>query len=144
VAIPPRIDERYVCYRLEVKRSSIHCWGVFAAEAIPARCKVIEYTGERIGRRERKQRSGRKMICLFELNSYWWIDGARGGSGAERINHSCDPNLYSAIRNGHIIYMSRRAIRPGEELTVDYRFDKDMERHACRCGASRCRGTINR
>jgi hypothetical protein len=44
---------------------------------------------------------------------------------------------------GHILYMSKRAIRRGEELTVDYRFDKDIGRVRCRCGAKTCRGVIN-
>lgn len=143
VVIVPRIDERYACYRMEVRPSRIHRWGVFAAEPIPARRKVIEYTGEKISRREIKRRSQRELVYLFELNSYWCVDGAVGGSGAELINHSCDPNLYSMVMKGHVIYMSRRAIRPGEELTVDYRFAKDMERVPCACGSPKCRGTIN-
>jgi SET domain-containing protein len=129
--IVPKIDERYACYRMKVKRSRIHRWGIFAVEPIPARRKVIEYTGEKISRRETKRRSERSLIYLFELNSYWCVDGAVGGSGAELINHSCDPNLFSAVMKGHIIYMSRRAIAQGEELTVDYRFAKDMERIPC-------------
>ncbi len=40
-------------------------------------------------------------------------------------------------------YMSRRAIEAGEELTVDYRFAKNMERIPCGCGSPKCRGTIN-
>jgi SET domain-containing protein len=39
--------------------------------------------------------------------------------------------------------MSRRDIRRGEELTVDYHFDKKVEKVVCRCGAEKCRGTIN-
>jgi SET domain-containing protein len=39
--------------------------------------------------------------------------------------------------------MSKRAIRPGEELTVDYRFSDKIEKVRCRCGSSLCRGTIN-
>ncbi len=139
----PRIDERHARYRMEVRPSRIHRWGVFALERIPARRKVIEYTGERISRKETKRRSEREHIYLFELNPYWCIDGAVGGSGAELINHCCDPNLFSAIYRGHIIYMSRRVIKPGEELTVDYRFEKKMERVPCQCGAAGCRGTIN-
>ncbi len=141
--ITPRIDPAYARYRMEVRPSSIHRWGVFALERIPARRKVIEYTGEKIGRRETKRRSEREHIYLFELNSYWCVDGAVGGSGAELINHSCDPSLFSAVMKGHIIYMSRRDIKRGEELTVDYRFAKNMETVPCKCGAARCRGTIN-
>jgi SET domain-containing protein len=143
VKITPRIDPEYALYKMEVRGSHIHRWGVFALEPIPARRKVIEYIGEKISRRETKRRSERDHVYLFELNPYWCIDGAVGGSGAELINHSCDPNLFSAIMKGHIIYMSRRAIRKGEELTVDYRFAKSMEKVPCKCGSARCRGTIN-
>ena len=83
------------------------------------------------------------MIYLFTLDSYWTLDGSVGGSGAEYINHSCDPNLVTRIIKGHIIYMSDRDIKPGEELTVDYRFDKKVERVECKCGTPKCRGTIN-
>jgi SET domain-containing protein len=143
VTIEPRIDEKHACFRLRVDHSAIHRWGVFAAERIPARRKVIEYTGERISRRETKIRSERSLVYLFEVDSYWCVDGAVGGSGAELINHSCEANLFSAVMKRHIIYFSRRVIEPGEELTVDYRFAKNMERIPCGCGAAKCRGTIN-
>ena len=66
-----------------------------------------------------------------------------GGSGAEFINHSCSPNCFAQIVKGHILYMSKRDIEKGEELTVDYRFDNDSEVVPCSCGAKKCRGTIN-
>lgn len=140
----PSIDPRFCNFRLIVKPSSIHRWGVFAGERIPSRRKVIEYTGERVSQREAKRRAEREHVYLFELNRYWWVDGATGGSGAELINHSCDANLRSTILRGHILYMSARVIEPGEELTVDYNFDADAERWECRCGAPNCRGVINR
>ena len=31
----------------------------------------------------------------------------------------------------------------GEELTIDYRFDKDVDKVTCKCGTEGCRGTIN-
>lgn len=83
------------------------------------------------------------MIYLFTLDAYWTIDGSVNGSGAEYINHCCDPNLVARIVKGHILYISLREIRPGEELTVDYRFDKKVERVDCRCGSEKCRGSIN-
>ncbi len=104
---------------------------------------MIEYTGEKISRRETKRRSERQHVYLFELDAYWCLDGACGGSGAELINHSCDPNLYASIVKGHILYLSRRAIEPGEELTVDYNLARDMDKVPCRCGVPGCRGTIN-
>ncbi len=83
------------------------------------------------------------MIYLFTLDEYWTLDGAVGGSGAEYINHSCEPNLRAKVTQGHILYMSARPIKKGEELTVDYHFAKDIETVYCQCGAERCRGTIN-
>ena len=128
---------------MRVAPSGIHDRGVYAAEYIPPRRKVIEYIGERISRRETKRRGAGKRTYLFTLDNYWTLDGAVGGSGAELINHSCEPNLYSAIIQGHILYMSKRAIQPGEELTIDYRFSEDIHKVRCRCGSPGCRGTIN-
>ena len=91
----PAIDPRYACFRLEIRASTIDRRGVYALERIPPRRKVIEYTGERINRRETKRRGTGSITYLFTLDNYWTIDGAFGGSGAEIINHSCDPNLFT-------------------------------------------------
>jgi SET domain-containing protein len=112
-------------------------------ESIPARRKVIEYTGERISRRETKRRSERTLNYIFTLNKYWSLDGSEGGSGAEFINHCCEPNITARVIGEHILYFSNRDIRKGEELTVDYHFDKHVEKVPCTCGAEKCRGTIN-
>lgn len=140
----PKIDPRFACFGMKLAPSKIHRWGVYATEPIPAGRKVVEYTGEKISRKETKRRSeSSKLIYLFTLDPYWTIDGSVGGSGAQYINHSCDPNLIARIVHGHILYMSLRDIKPGEELTVDYRFEKKVEKVACKCGAAKCRGTIN-
>jgi len=139
----PSIDPRYTRFRLEIRESRIHHRGVFTLERIPPNRKVIEYTGEKISRRETKRRGSGRHTYLFTLDDYWTIDGAVGGSGPEIINHSCTPNLYSSIRKGHILYMSKRLIVPGEELTVDYRFSDKVDPVRCRCGAPECRGVIN-
>jgi len=138
-----RVDPSHSRFLLKLLPSPIHRWGVYAAEPIPSRHKVIEYTGERISRRETRRRGQSELTYLFTLDNYWTLDGSVGGSGAEFINHSCDPNLYSCIFKGHILYISRRKIGRGEELTVDYRFSKKIERVPCMCGSPKCRGTIN-
>ena len=148
----PKLDPRFTCWRLRVGRSRIHRLGVFAAENIPNRRKVVEYTGERISLSEAakrfeklwRSRKRNKRFYWFSLNARWVIDGAVGGSGAGFINHGCDPNLGTRRIRGHIFYFSRRPIRKGEELTVDYSFSKEAVRVPCRCGAPACRGTINR
>jgi uncharacterized protein len=139
-----RIDPEQACFGLRLAPSKIHRWGVYATELIPANRKVIEYTGERISRRETKRRGeSSDFIYLFTLDKYWTIDGSVGGSGAQYINHCCEPNLVARIVKGHILYVSLREIQPGEELTIDYHFDKKVEKVVCKCGAPKCRGTIN-
>lgn len=146
----PKIDAGFARFPIRVARSPIQGWGVFAVERIPARRRVIEYTGERIPAKEARRRlrkvwrgGGSRRILIFRLNPRWCVDAGVGGSGAELINHSCAPNLITRKIGGHIYYYSRRAIRRGEELTVDYRFDPEASQVRCRCGTARCRGTIN-
>lgn len=140
----PRIDPKYAGFKLAIRKSKIHRYGVYAEERIPANRKVIEYTGERLNRRETKKRGEGEYTYLFTLNKYWTLDGAFGGSGAEIINHSCEPNVVARIMKGHIIYMSLRAIKPGEELTVDYNFEYVGDRTACACGSPSCRSVMER
>jgi len=139
----PKIDPRYARFRLSIRPSSIHRWGVYAEETVPARRRVIEYTGARLNRRQAKERAQVLPNYLFLVNSYWFVDGSAGGSGAEIINHSCEPNLAARIHNGRIFYHALRVIEPGEELTIDYHFSKDEEELICRCGSRNCRGTVN-
>lgn len=140
----PVIDPRYVCFRLAIRPSAIHRYGVYAEERIPANRKVIEYTGQRVNRIEAKRRGEGAYTYLFAVSPYWTVDGAVGGSGAEIINHSCEPNLISRVMKGHILYMSLRVIQPGEELTIDYNFSDRNRTTPCSCGARNCRGTIEK
>jgi SET domain-containing protein len=140
----PRIDPQYACFDIQIRRSKIHRYGVYAGERIPPNRKVIEYTGLRLNRKEAAAIDGGEYTYLFAVDNYWTLDGARGGSGAEIINHSCEPNLVSRVMKGHVLYMSLRAIRPGEELTIDYNFSDDPEKTLCQCGAKSCRGTIEK
>ena len=130
-------------YRIKVRNSAIHGRGVFAAESIPANRKVIEYTGERISAKQAEKRGYGHCTYYFSLDRYWVLDGSVGGSGAEYINHSCAPNLVTRFMRGHILYMSRRKILSGEELTVDYHFSRHEETVPCHCKAKNCRRTIN-
>jgi len=142
---PParKIDPKRCCFGLRFGRSRIHRWGLYAAEVIPTNRKVIEYTGEKLNPKQRKRREQESSKYLFILDEHWTLDGAVGGSGAEFINHSCDPNLVTRVLKGHILYFSRRKICKGEELTVDYNYDDTDELVKCVCGAKNCRGTIN-
>jgi uncharacterized protein len=141
---PPHVDPEHSHFQLRVGRSKIHRWGVYAEEFIPTKRKIIEYKGERISRRETKRRAdSSELNYLFTLDKYWTLDGSVGGSGAEYINHCCDPNVVARVVRGHILYFAKRDIHPGQELTVDYHFAVEVEKVPCACGTGKCRGTIN-
>ena len=146
----PVLNPSAARFPLRIHRSSVHGFGVYALAPIPRGRKVIEYTGERLRASQAHARllkqlaPGRpKRICIFRVNRFWSIDPAVGGSGAERINHSCDPNLVARGIRGRIFYISRRRIRAGEELSVDYGLSPEAFRIRCHCGSPKCRGFIN-
>ena len=64
-----------------------------------------------------------------------------------QVNHSCDPNCGISVNtSGAHNLIARRAIRPGEELCVDYAMRNDVVEYfpeKCLCGAKDCRGEIN-
>jgi len=145
------IDPRFSRYQLRIARSRIQGLGVFANETIPKGQPVIEYTGEVVDMRQAKRRinkalgpHGSKQICLFRTGPKTAIDGSVRGCGAERINHCCHSNLTSAVIAGHVWFFSRRRIRKGDELTLDYNLSIEAGRVRCHCGSPKCRGTINR
>ncbi len=139
----PAIQPDHCKFELRHAASPIHRWGIFTNEAIPARRRVIEYTGQRIDATEVRRRLVRPQLYLFRLNSRHSIDGAIGGSGAEYINHSCAPNLYARNSRGHIWLLSIRRIEAGDELLLDYRIGGDIDLIPCRCGSPSCRGYLN-
>lgn len=140
----PRLDPRACRFELTFGASPIHRWGIFAAEPIPKRRRVIEYTGQKIGWAEAYRRRVRPNIYLYWVGPRRAIDGAIGGSGAEYINHGCDPNLVARVRRGRVMLVSLRRIAAGEELLVDYRITGDVPLIPCRCGSASCRGFLNR
>ena len=142
----PRIDPKLACCELSIRPSRIERYGVFTEEKIAAGKRVIQYTGERTSEREAVQLATRRFVAgkqgriyTIRLNRGWALDGSVGGSGAEFINHSCDPNLTMRRIRGKIFLYSFRRIRAGEELTVDYGFRCSCP---CNCGSSKCRGTM--
>ena len=142
----PLVNAKFSCFQIHIRHSPVDRFGVFAGEMIPAGKRVIQYTGERISDREALRRSikqfsmGRaERIYSVHLKRGWKIDGSVGGSGAEFINHSCDPNLTMRKIRGQIFLYSLRKIRSGAELTADYGFRCYCP---CHCGSRHCRGTM--
>ena len=92
---------------------------------------------------------GRHHTFLFTVDDKVVIDGARQGSAARFLNHSCDGNCEAIDDRKRIFIEARRNIRAGEELLYDYQYERtddhteeDEALYACHCGAASCRGSI--
>jgi SET domain-containing protein len=140
---------------IEVRRSRIQGRGVFALAPIAKGTRIIEYTGERISNEEADARcgdesKGRHHTFLFASTTRTVVDASREGSDARFINHSCDPNCETVVERGRIYVDAIKKIAAGAELSYDYWYstddtytDEQLERlYPCRCGTSKCRGTL--
>lgn len=137
-----RISEKHARYKLRIARSAIHQLGVFAVEDIPARRRIIEYTGRRLTFAQGGDLKPPKDRYLVRLNDRWLLDGRRGGTGAELINHSCEPNVAFHLHGGRMFFASVRRIHAGEELTARYGYSVNVVRVRCLCGSRKCRKTL--
>jgi SET domain-containing protein len=138
----------------EIRASAIQGLGAFALRRIRTGTRLIEYQGERISADEAALRyaddgRARTHVVLFTVNRHTFIDAGVNGNDAQYFNHSCAPNCEAVLETGRVYIEAVRPIKPGEELTYDYRlehpepFDLDAaQRYACRCGAPNCRGTL--
>lgn len=138
----PRINSRFAWHALRIGRSRIHGTGVFALEDIPPGKRVIEYTGKRLTFSQAAQLDQQESRYLVRLNWRYMLDGRTGGSGAERINHSCNPNLIWKRTKNHIVFYSKRRIQAGEELTFRYAYPVKITKVPCHCGAPNCRRVV--
>ena len=118
------------------RRSTIHHFGVFAAEPINKNKRIIDYAGELVRNRDSEPREERYLaqgcIWVFRVNRTWSRDAAIGGNIARFINHSCRPNCWIEVAGKTIWIRAARSIRKGEELTYDYATDGEQT-IVCRC-----------
>src|SRR5215207_3901424 len=140
-------EGRLVSGRLTVKKSSIYGKGCFALTHFPARKKIETYAGELVKGSRKIQARIRKQagtaIKIITIDADTAIDGAVGGNETAFMNHSCDTNAFIRVVPGlKVAIFARRDIRPGEELTIDYRDPYHPE--VCRCGATNCRSNRKR
>ena len=133
----------YQKFAVGVAPSRIDGQGAFAAEAIPARLKIGEIRGESLSVAQARIRATRQeRIMIVEVSARKAIDFSRSSDPMRYTNHSCAPNARLCIRQGRVEFYALRAIRPGEEITVNYGETHHEGKLACRCGAPGCKGAL--
>ncbi|CAI2355749.1 unnamed protein product [Caenorhabditis sp. 36 PRJEB53466] len=138
-------DGRNICSNMDslrlrpkpiiVQKSVIAGWGAFAGQSFVKDELLGEYLGEIISESETERRG-----VLYELStSYIFgipgggsIDAYRYGNEFRFVNHAQKPTCYvKFIMNKekvHALFYAARAIQSGEELTFDYKYDKETRK----------------
>jgi hypothetical protein len=139
---------------IEVRNSDVHGRGVFAVAPIRKGTRILEYLGDRVSHdaadaRYEDHDENDNHTFLFIVDKHTVIDAAVGGNDARFINHQCEGNCESVIKNRRVFIDAVRDIAPGQELGYDYEIGRDKddppnvdEIYACRCGSEKCRGTM--
>ncbi|KAF1995185.1 histone H3-K4 methyltransferase Set1 [Amniculicola lignicola CBS 123094] len=137
-------------------RSAIHNWGLYAQESIAANDMIIEYVGEKVRQRVADLREAKYDMqgvgssYLFRIDEDTVVDATKMGGIARFINHSCMPNCTAKIirvdGTKRIVIYALRDISQDEELTYDYKFEREIDatdRIPCLCGSVGCKGFLN-
>ncbi|MDA8099189.1 MAG: SET domain-containing protein-lysine N-methyltransferase [Nitrospiraceae bacterium] len=141
---PSRSLSRTTKIRFAVRSgpSGIEGTGVFADAPIPGRTKIGEVTGELISIRTARKRAREGCrLCLIDVSDARALD-CTGGNVLRHLNHSCRSNAFLRIMHERVEVYARRAIRSGEEITVDYGESPHSGGMKCRCGDPACRDRI--
>ncbi|MBS3162378.1 SET domain-containing protein [Candidatus Woesearchaeota archaeon] len=140
--------------KIIVKESKVHGKGVFALEDIKKGTKLLEYIGEKITKEEGLRRANKALenskidptkgaVYLFDLNKKYDLDGDVPNNPAKYINNSCSPNCEFDVKNGRVWIFTKKNIKSGEEITINYCYSyKESLEHPCKCGSKDCIGYI--
>ena len=59
------------------------------------------------------------------------------------LQPSCYAKVITVDGAKKIVIYSKDIIKPGDEITYDYKFPIEEDKIPCYCGAANCRGTLN-
>jgi hypothetical protein len=136
---------------IEVRHSHVHGHGAFATRHLPRSHVLGVYEGRRYTPSEVQGKDwDHALTYLFGLSDGSLIDGGEGGNATRHINHSCEPNCEAFEMTDDdgetsVFIQTRRPVRQGEELFIDYSLDvgeEDPSDYPCRCGSAQCRGSL--
>jgi hypothetical protein len=144
--IPPPAGDVWAHRALEVGPSGIAGRGLFAGASIAAGTVVLRLGGRLVSSGELAD-----LIAAAGDDPDAYVDTITVAEDRHLVlplltvahwcNHGCDPDLWHV---GPYDVATRRPVRAGDELTLDYATisGADGFRMACACGSVRCRGVV--
>jgi hypothetical protein len=142
--------EMWLSPKIELRSSHKHGTGVFAIAPIEAG-EPVEVWGETWEGREvirftndpnDAAAAATQGLLVMRFDTDLWSIEPPGTNPGYFINHSCDSNVWM---DDAFTLAARRAIAPGEELTIDYAMleaEVDDWGFRCACGSDVCRGEV--
>ena len=117
-----------------IKKSKHEGYGFFSTRSYKSGEKMTVWEGVKI-----KDIDRRLSHRAIQYSQHKFLEPKRYSLGYY-LNHSCEPNAYV----DGISLFSRKPLKPGDEITVDYSLFTnyptwDMK---CLCGSKNCRGLI--
>jgi hypothetical protein len=137
---PP--DTPWVHDAVVVRDSAIAGRGLFADDRLAEGTVVIRVGGRLVGTDELRELIDTSDVYVDTLTVFEDVHLVLPTATTVHYgNHSCDPTLWHV---GPYEIATRRPIRRGEELTVDYATQTGAPGFSmsCGCGASACRGLV--
>ncbi|CAA91938.3 SET domain-containing protein [Caenorhabditis elegans] len=149
------------CEDLLLKFEKNKGYGVFATKILENGCVIGQYCGEYISEKEKARRDALAKVCndkeckfysfqvklelLNELQAQKvYVDGSSVKNITAILNTSCEPNCTAIveeisiqnIRIEYIVIKTKRTIKVGEELTINYKWNSSFK---CFCGSEKCK-----
>ncbi|MFA6269499.1 MAG: SET domain-containing protein-lysine N-methyltransferase [archaeon] len=109
--------------------SKIHGVGIFTKTEVPANREfyLVPMTDLRNSSSPRCARIAQNLYVSDEQVLNW-------------INHSCEANSELVFGQNRVVLKSKREIKAGEEITVDYYLTEEKNNLLpCACGSEKCR-----
>lgn len=128
-------DQDWISPKVEIRPSAIHGKGMFALATFEQDEMVAVWGGRFVSRGDAEQaRFAGKAVQQIGEGLFEVFDRDQPGPTYYH-NHSCEPNTGM---EDEVTIVAMRAVRPGEELTIDYAMFEADENNVmpweCRCG----------
>lgn len=133
---------------LIVKNTNVKGRGVFAAKGIAKGTVIGDYLGKVIPIAEYDLTTNPDELFIMSFTDDAFLYPDTSQPGVHLFNHSCAPNCWIYIFQGHTLFFALRDIASGEELTISYLLSPKDEScspcaHVCRCESDFCTGTMH-
>ena len=131
----------------QIKKTKEKGLGIFAKKEITAGTVIGDYLGKVLETAKYDLDDDKKGLFLMYFSDEASIYPNLKKPGVHLLNHSCSPNCWIYIHQGHTLFFALRKIRPGEELTISYllcpKSGCNPCTHVCKCGSKLCTGTMH-